>query len=76
MRDYLVALKTVLYNERFELAALVIACVGWIVFASMVENFIGKEVLDVLVYGLVGWYWLGRIVAPWIERKLEKLFDN
>lgn len=59
---------------RFTIYALVLTCVGWIAFAKLFEIYVGREYLDTLVYALVGWYWLGAVVAPWVERKLEKVF--
>lgn len=70
MNDFFLAV----YMIRFKLMAIIGTCLGWAVFAHLFENQIGKPYLDVLVYGLLGWYWLGGIVVPWVERKLEELF--
>ena len=48
--------------------------VSWGIFADLFSQFIGRAWLDLIVYGLVGWYWLGYHIIPWVERKLEELF--
>ena len=75
MKDFLFILGFAIYQTRYKLYALAITCIGWIAFASSVEHFVGKEYLDLLVYALVGWYWLGQVVMPWVESKLEQIFD-
>lgn len=75
MRDYFEALKIALYKQRFSLLSLIIACVGWVVIAGFVSGTFGQNYVDIFAYSIAGYYWLGGIVAPWLERKLEKLFD-
>lgn len=74
MKDFLTAVKLGLYTQRFNLLAMVISCVSWVVFANFVENQFGKQYLDAVAYGLLGWYWLGGTVMPWVEKKLERYF--
>lgn len=62
------------YMIRFKLLAIIGTCLGWVIFADLFSQFIGRVWLDLIVYGLVGWYWLGHHVIPWVERKLEELF--
>ena len=75
MKEFFYNLSIALYMTRFKLYAVLLTCFGWIVFASTMEHFVGKEYLDLLVYALLGWYWLGDVVMPWVERKLEEVFD-
>lgn len=70
MKDWILAFKIVAYEQRFNLTATILAVSLWFLIAEMVP----RSVLDLVVYGLVGWFWLGGIVIPWIEQKLEKLF--
>lgn len=57
-------------HNKLSLAALVITIGAWIIFGSLVP----RAILDVIVYGIVGWFWMGGVVVPWVERKLEKRF--
>ena len=75
MKDFLLALQIALYETRFKLYALALTVVGWLLFATATENFLGRQYLDAVVYVLVGWYWLGNTVVPYVEKKLEKVFD-
>lgn len=70
MKYFLQMFKTEVYKQRFALGALLLAIGGWVLFAELVP----RGILDGIVYALVGWYWLGRVMVPWIERKLEELF--
>jgi hypothetical protein len=69
------AIKLAAYKLRHNILAVLIACVSWIVFAHFVQGTVGKVWLDTIAYALLGWYWLGGVVVPWIERKLENLFE-
>ena len=44
----------------------------WLVLATWI---IPRELLDVIVYICFGWFVLGEVLVPWVERKLNKLFD-
>ena len=75
MKEFLVNLTLAVYMTRFKIYALVLTCAAWLAFAKLVQYFIGQEYLDLLVYALVGWFWLGGVVMPWVQRKLEHIFD-
>lgn len=75
MKFWLRALVTAIYETRAKILSLFAVCAGWLIVASIVETYIGREILDVFAYGILGWYWLGGVVHPWVEKKLEQLFD-
>lgn len=60
------------YVRRFELWALVLVSVLWLVLAEWV---LPRNWLDAIVYVSFGWFVLGKIFVPWMERKLQKLFN-
>jgi len=60
------------YVQRFELWALVLVSALWIVLAEWV---IPRNWLDTIVYVCFGWFVLGKIFVPWMEQKLQKLFN-
>lgn len=76
MKDFFLAVKLGLYHSRFNLMAMILACGGWLVFAHLVMEWGGKDWLDAFAYCLLGWFWLGRVVMPWVEHKLEELFGE
>ena len=60
------------YIRRFELWALTLVIALWIALAEWV---IPRPILDTIVYGCFGWLVLGKIFVPWMEQKLQQLFD-
>ena len=60
------------YIQRFSLIALLLVVAIWILLAELI---IPREVLDVIVYCAFGWFVLGEVLVPWVERKLNKLFN-
>ena len=60
------------YLRRFELWALALVIVVWLVLAELL---IPPILLNAIVYGCFGWFVIGKIVVPYVERKLEQLFD-
>lgn len=68
---YWQAFKRGLYKERHHMLATVIAVLGWLVFAEAVTYWLGAQTLHVFIAIIAGWYWLGKVVIPWIENKLK-----
>lgn len=60
------------YMNRFQLWAMTAVVVAWLVVAEWV---LSPEVRDMIVYACFGWFVLGAVLVPWVERKLEKLFN-
>jgi len=60
------------YMQRFQVLALVSVILVWLVVAELV---LSREVRDMIVYACFGWFVLGALLVPWVERKLEKLFN-
>lgn len=60
------------YVRRFELWALVLVSVLWLVLAEWV---LPRNWLDAIVYVSFGWFVLGEKIVPWTTRKLNKLFN-
>lgn len=60
------------YVRRFELWALVLVSVLWLVLAEWV---LPRNWLDAIVYVSFGWFVLGGKIVPWTNRKLNKLFN-
>lgn len=60
------------YMNRFQLWAMTAVIVAWLVIAEWV---LSPEVRDMIVYACFGWFVLGAVLVPWVERKLEKLFN-
>jgi hypothetical protein len=75
VKEFFYNLGFALYMTRFRIYALVLTCAGWVTFANLLTAYVGIQYLDLIVYALVGWYWLGGVVMPWVEHKLEKVFD-
>lgn len=71
MKDWLFAIQLGIYRQRYALAAMLISVGTWLLVGSLVPS----GILDMFVYAIFGWYWLGAVVVPWIETKLEKLFS-
>lgn len=70
VKDYFQAFCIALYMTRNTIFALVITIGTWLLFASLVPT----KYVDLVAYGITGYYWLGAVVAPWVEQKLEQLF--
>ena len=60
------------YMNRFQLWAMTAVIVAWLVIAEWV---LSPEIRDMIVYACFGWFVLGAVLVPWVERKLEKLFN-
>lgn len=60
------------YMNRFQLWAMTAVIVAWLIIAEWV---LSPEVRDMIVYACFGWFVLGAVLVPWVERKLEKLFN-
>lgn len=63
-------MKDWIYSKRYSLAALVLVVSTWLTVATWVP----QQYLDILAYYALGWFWLGGVVMPWVESKLENLF--
>lgn len=61
-----------IYMQRFQLGALFLVCAIWLV---LVELVIPSDFLDAIVYCSFGWFVLGNVFVPWMEHKLQQLFD-
>lgn len=72
MKDLWHAVCVGVYLSRFNLLALVLVVGIWVVVA---EWLIPRSILDAIVYLCFGWLVLGKVCLPWMERKLEKLFN-
>lgn len=69
MKDWFLALCTALHQTRSNIYALVIVIGIWMVVATWLP----RPVLDIVVYGLFGWYVIGDKLIPWAETKISKL---
>lgn len=58
-------------DNKVGILALLITLVTWILVASILPD----AVINVITSFAFGWFFLGDVVQPWVERKLEKLFD-
>jgi len=70
-KEFFKAFASVLYTERFSILALVLVIGAWLLFSTIVPT----KYVDLFAYGILGYYWLGSVVAPWTEAKLKKLFS-
>lgn len=60
------------YFNRMKLVALLVVIPAWIVLSEWV---VPRIWVDVVVYFAFGWYVLGAVCVPWVEQKLNKLFN-
>lgn len=63
-------MKNWFYRNRYSLAALVVVTSTWLIISAVVP----QQYLDILAYYALGWFFLGGVVMPWVEAKLENLF--
>lgn len=70
MKDFFAVLWKTIKRQKFGLLALAIVVGTWIWLATVIPN----QYLDVFAYAVLGWYWLGEVVVPWVEAHLERLF--
>lgn len=63
-------MKEWFYRKRYSLAALVLVISTWLIIASYVP----QKFLDLFAYWALGYYFLGDVVVPWVEARLEKYF--
>lgn len=75
MKNWFLAIQIALSESRTKLWALTIGIAAWLIVSELISEFLGTRVLNAIVYALVGWYWLGSVVIPWIEHKLEDIFE-
>ena len=71
MRDFVLALQITLYEKRYLLVASALVVAAWLIFSAVIPS----KYVDLIVYAVFGWCFLGSVVIPWIEAKLEKLFS-
>lgn len=57
-------------RNRCGLVSLLLVVSAWMVIIS----FVPTKILDILAYYALGWFFLGGVVVPWVEARLEKLF--
>lgn len=58
-------------DNKVGILAMVITIITWLMVAYLVPD----VVINVITAFSFGWFFLGGVVQPWIERKLEKLFE-
>jgi hypothetical protein len=61
-----------IWAERAALVALVSVIGLWVLLAELV---LPTQIRDHIVYFCFGWFVLGKVCVPWMERKLSKLFS-
>ena len=54
-------------NKLSILAALIVIAI----YAVFAANFPGLT--EFAMYVAAGWYWMGAVLVPWVERQLQKL---
>jgi len=72
MKDLWYAVCVGVYMSRFNLLAMVLVLGAWLVLAEWI---VPPVLVQAVVYLCFGWFVLGKIIVPYVERKLEKLFD-
>lgn len=72
MKDLWHAICVGVYMSRSNLLAMVLVLSAWLVLA---EWLVPPPVVQAIVYVCFGWFVLGKIIVPYVERKLEKLFS-
>ena len=72
MKEFWQELCIQAYMQRVKLWALLVVVATWIVLAEWV---VPKLWVDLVVYFAFGWFVLGEIAMPWVEQKLNKLFN-
>lgn len=72
MKDLWYAICVGVYASRFNLGAMVLVLGAWLVLA---EWLVPLVLVEAIVYLCFGWFVLGKIIVPYVERKLEQLFD-
>ena len=55
-------------NRHAFLAVLIVTCT-WATIATVIP----RGMLDLIIYGLFGWYVMGGVYIPWVEKKLKRL---
>lgn len=58
-------------DNKTGILALLITIASWIAVASVLPD---KVVVAIQAFAF-GWFFLGDVVHPWVERKLTKLFQ-
>ena len=57
-------------RNQYALAALALVISVWLVLCI----FVPSKILDLFAYWALGYYFLGDVVVPWVEARLEKYF--
>lgn len=60
------------WASRATMLALLLVIATWVLLAEWV---LAPVVRDHIVYFCFGWFVLGKVLVPWIEHKLTKLFS-
>lgn len=71
MKDWWLSFCVAVHQQRVGLYALAIVIATWLALTSVIPS----KYVDVFCYAIVGYYWLGGVLVPWVERKLQKLFS-
>lgn len=58
-------------ENKLSILAMLITIITWLVVAYVVPD----VVINVITAFSFGWFVLGGVVQPWIEHKLQKLFE-
>ena len=63
-------MKSWFIRNQYALAAFALVISVWLVLCI----FVPTKILDLFAYWALGYYFLGDVVTPWAEARLEKYF--